>query len=112
MSECVAVFAVWEAPQGQLNAVVELMLFSSLDVSRIRSDEVASAVATCGLAMHQLRKLTISNINPLPLLRALGDRYCPLEHVTVDRPPWVCTLLCVLTGLMMQCLVPKVGSCQ
>ena len=91
MSECVAVLAVWEAPQGQLNAVVELMLFSSLDVSG--SDEVASAVATCGRAMRQLRKLSINIINPLPLLRALGDRDCPLEHVTVESPPWVCTIL-------------------
>ena len=69
------------------------MLFSSLDDSVYGSDEVASAVATCGRAMHQLRKLSSSDINPLPLLRALGDRDCPLEHVTVDRPPWVCTLL-------------------
>ena len=67
------------------------MLFSSLDASR--SDEVASAVATCGQAMRQLRKLTIKYINPLPLLRALGDRDCPLEHVTVDTPRWVCTIL-------------------
>ena len=98
MSECVAVLAVWEAPQEQLNAVVELMLFSSLDMFAIdrfmtRSDEVASAVATCGHAMRQLRKLFISSINSLPLLWALGDRDCPLEHVTVERPPWVCTLL-------------------
>ena len=91
VSECAAVLAVWEAPQGKLNAVVELMLFSSLDVSG--SDEVASAVATCGQAMRQLRKLTITNINPLPLLQALGDRDCPLEHVTVGDPPWVCTIL-------------------
>ena len=103
MSECVPVFAVWGGPQGQLNAVVELILFSSLDVSG--SDEVASAVATCVQAMRQLRKLTIYGINPLPLLRALGDRDCPLEHVTVDRPPWVCTIpMCVLTGLMIQCV--------
>ena len=93
MSECVAVLAVWEAPQEQLNAVVELMLFSSLDWSVTRSDEVASAVATCGQAMRQLRKLFISSINPLPLLQALGDRDCPLEHVTVWNLPWVCTIL-------------------
>ena len=96
MSECVAVLAVWEAPQEQLNAVVELMLFSSLDVfaiDRFRSDEVASAVATCGQAMRQLRELSIICINPLPLLRALGDRDCPLEHVTVKNPQWVCTIL-------------------
>ena len=80
-----------EAPQGQVNAVVELMLFSSLDVSV--SDEVTSAVATCGRAMRQLRKLTITSINPLPLLRALGYRHCPLEHVTVKHPPWVSTIL-------------------
>ena len=66
------------------------MLFSSLDASR--SDEVASAVATCGQTMHQLRKLSITYIDPLPLLRALGDRDCPLEHVTVLLPPWVCTI--------------------
>ena len=83
--------AVWEAPQEQLNAVVELMLLSSLDVSG--SDEVASAVATCGQAMRQLRKLTITYINPLPLLQALGDRNCPLEHVTVESSLWVCTIL-------------------
>ena len=84
------------------------MLFSSLDVSG--SDEVASAVATCGHAMRQLRKLTIRYINPLPLLRALGDRDCPLEHVTVEYPQWVCTILvCVLTGLMIQCF--SVKSC-
>ena len=88
---CIPVLAVCEAPQGQLNAVVELMLFSSLDLSG--SDEVASAVATCGRAMHQLRKLSIRFINPLPLLRALGDRDCPLEHVTVENPRWVCTIL-------------------
>ena len=91
MSECVAVLAVWEASQGQLNAAVELMLFSSLDLSG--SDEVASAVATCGLAMHQLRKLSVTYIDPLPLLWALGDRDCPLEHVTVENPRWVCTIL-------------------
>ena len=107
MSECVAVLAVWEAPQGQLNAVVELMLFSSID----RCDEVASAVATCGWAMRQLRKLSISYINPLPLLRALGDRDCPLEHVAVKNPPWVCTILVCVDRMMMQ-LVIKVGSCQ
>ena len=66
------------------------MLFSSLDASR--SDEVASAVATCGQAMRQLRKLSITCIDPQPLLRALGDRGCPLEHVTVLLPPWVCII--------------------
>ena len=91
MSECVAVLAVWEAPQGQLNAVMESMLFSSLDFGIV--DEVASAVATCGRAMCQLKKLSIYDINPLPLLQALGDRDCPLEHVTVRYPPWVCTIL-------------------
>ena len=98
MSECAAVLAVWEAPQGQLNAVVQLMLFSSLgpplvSESRSGSDEVALAVATCGQAMRQLRKLTISFISPLLLLQAQGDRDCPLEHVTVERPPWVRTVL-------------------
>ena len=97
MSECAAVLAVWEAPQGQLNAVVQLMLFSSLgsmvSESGSGSVEVALAVATCGQAMRQLRKLTIHYTNPLPLLRALGDRDCPLEHVTVEIPPWVCTVL-------------------
>ena len=91
MSECVAVLAVWEVPQGQLNAVVELMLFSSLDWSG--NDEVASSVATCGQVMRQLRKLSINISDTLPLLRALGDRDCPLEHVTVEDPPWVCTIL-------------------
>ena len=91
MSECVAVLAVWEAPQGQLNAVMESMLFSSLDFEIV--DEVASAVATCGRAMRQLKKLSIHDINPLPLLLALGDRDCPLEHVTVWNLPWVCTIL-------------------
>ena len=91
VSECVAVLAVWEVPQGQLNAVVELMLFSSLDV--FGSDEVALAVATCGQVMRQLRKLSIEYINPLLLLLALGDRDRPLEHVTVESPPWVCTIL-------------------
>ena len=99
MSECVAVLAVWEAPQGQLNAVMESMLFSSLDFGIV--DEVASAVATCGRAMRQLKKLSTNIINPLPLVRALGDRDCPLEHVTVElqveyplaSPPWVCTIL-------------------
>ena len=111
MSECVAVLTVWEAPQGQLKAVVELMLFSSLDVSG--SDEFASTVATCSQAMRQLRKLSIEYMNPLSLLRALGDRDCPLEHVTVEDPPWVCALLvCMLTGLMMQCFMSKVVSCQ
>ena len=84
-------YAVCEAPQGQLNAVVEIMPFSSLGT--YRSDEVASAVATCGQAMRQLRKLSIEYINPLPLLRALGNRDCPLEHVTVTVPPMVCTIL-------------------
>ena len=69
------------------------MLFSSLDPFLTRSNEVASAVATCGQAMRQLRKLTITYINPLPLLQALGDSDCPLEHVTVKSPPWVCALL-------------------
>ena len=91
MSECVAVLAVWEAPQGQLNAVMESMLFSSLDFDVI--DEVASAVATCGRAMNQLRKLSIDFIDPLPLLLALGDRDCPLEHVAVENLQWVCTIL-------------------
>ena len=90
MSECVAVIAVWEPHQGQLNVVMKLMLFSSLDEFGI---EVTSAVATCGRAMRQLRKLSITYINPLPLLRALGDRDCPLEHVTVKAPPSVCTIL-------------------
>ena len=91
MSECVAVLAVWEAPQGQLNAVMESMLFSSLDFPLV--DEVASAVATCGRAMNQLKKLVIDSISLLPLLLALGDRDCPLEHVTVIGQPWVCTIL-------------------
>ena len=89
MSECVAVLAVWTAPQGQLNAVVESMLFSSLDMF----DVVSSAVATSVRAMSQLRKLFINGINPMPLLQALGDRDCPLEHVTVWSLPWVCTIL-------------------
>ena len=67
------------------------MLFSSLDIGIV--DEVASAVATCGWAMSQLRKLLIDLIDPLPLLLALGDRDCPLEHVTVENPLWVCTIL-------------------
>ena len=98
MSECVAVLAVWEAPEGKLKAVVEL-LFSFLDASE--SDEVSSAVATCGQAMRQLRKLSIAHINPLPLLWALGDRDCPLEHVAAEdplweEPRWVCTIfMCV-----------------
>ena len=58
--------------------------------------------------MSQLRKLSINIINPLPLLLALGDKDCPLEHVTVWSLPWVCTILvCVLTGLMMQCISVK-----
>ena len=70
------------------------MPFSSLDRSSSGSDEVASAVATCGQAMRQLRKLSVTFMDPLPLLRALGDRDCPLEHVTVMEPPlWVCTIL-------------------
>ena len=71
------------------------MLFSSLVVfgTKVSTGEVASAVATCGQAMRQLRKLTITYINPLPLLRALGDRDRPLEHVTVTTPRWVCTIL-------------------
>ena len=86
------------------------MLFSSLDMSMSGSDEVASAVATCGRVMRQLRKLSVTYIDPLPLFRALGDRDCPLEHVTVWSPRWVCALLvCVLTGLMMQCF--SVKSC-
>ena len=60
------------------------MLYSSLGT--YTSDEVASAVATCGREMRQLRKLSITYIDPLPLLRALGDRDCPLEHVTVEDP--------------------------
>ena len=91
MSECVVVLAVWEAPQGHLNAVVQSMLFSSLDNFIV--DVVPSTVATCGRAMSQLRKLFIYDINPLPLLLALGDRDCPLEHVTVWSLPWVCTIL-------------------
>ena len=71
----------------------QTMLFSSLDLRPSTSDEVASAVATCGQAMHQLRKLAITFINPLPLLQALGDRDCPLEHVTVKNLPRVCTIL-------------------
>ena len=50
-------------------------------------------MAICGQAMRQLRKLTINSIDSLPLLLALGDRDCPLEHVTVKKPPWVCTIL-------------------
>ena len=71
------------------------MLFSFLDMSGYvsRNGELASAVATCGQAMRQLRKLTICDIIPLPPLRALRDRDGPLEHVTVVEPPWVCTIL-------------------
>ena len=68
-------------------------MFPSSDCTPSRSDEVASAVATCGQAMRQLRKLTITFINPLPLLRTLGDRVCPLEHVKVKVTPMVCTIL-------------------
>ena len=103
MSECVAVLAVWEAPQGQLNAVVESMLFSSLDFGIVDDDEVASAVATYGRAMSQLRKLFINFIKPFPLLLALGDRDCPLEHVTMWSRPWVCTILVCVDRMMMQC---------
>ena len=70
----------------------QAMLFSSLDML-LTDDEVASAVATCGRAMRQLRKLSIANINPLPLLQALGGRDGPLEHVTVQLPQSVCTIL-------------------
>ena len=70
----------------------QAMLFSSLDWSVLTSDEVASAVATCGQAMRQLKKLSTNFINPLPLVRALGDRDCPLEHFAMLDPPWVCTV--------------------
>ena len=56
------------------------------------SDEVDSSVATCCQAMHQLRELSTFAIDSLTLLQALGDRDCPLEHVTVEDPPWVCTI--------------------
>ena len=69
------------------------MLFSSSDCTPSENDEVASAVAACGQAMRQLRQLTIRFINPLPLLQALGDRDCPLEHVNVTVTPLVCTIL-------------------
>ena len=58
MSECVAVLAVWETPQGHSVQSRQAMLFSSSDWTS-SSDEVASAVATCVQAMRQLRKLTI-----------------------------------------------------
>ena len=68
------------------------------------SDQVALAVAMCGQAMPQLRIVSTKYIKPLPLLRALGDRECPLDHVKVVNPLWVCTILVwVLTGMMMQC---------
>ena len=67
-------------------------------------DQVASDMVMCGQAMPQLRTVSIKYINPLPLLRALGDRECPLDHVKVVASLWVCTILVwVLTGLMMQC---------
>ena len=104
---------------GQLMQSCQAMPFSSLDWSACESEseEVASAVARCGQAMCQLRKLSISieiGINPLPLLQALGDRDCPLEHVTVWSQLCVCILLvCVVTGLMMQCLsIRSWYSCQ
>ena len=75
----------------------QAMLFSSLEIPHSKStlitDEIASAVFTSVQAMSQLRKLSIRYLNPLPLLRALGDRDCPLEHVTVESPSRVCTIL-------------------
>ena len=56
------------------------------------SDQVALAVVMCGQAMPQLRIVSTKYINPLPLLRALGDRECPLDHVKVASL-WVCTIL-------------------
>ena len=57
----------------------------------------------CGQAMPQLRIVSTKYTNPLPLFQALEDRECPLDHVIVANPPWVCTILVGCTGLMMQC---------
>ena len=70
-----------------------ILCFSFLDLHLSLSDQVASAVAMCGQAMPQLRTVSIHWINPLPLLRALGDRECPIDNVKVDTPKWVCTIL-------------------
>ena len=57
------------------------------------SDQVASDMVMCVQAMPQLRTVSIKWIDPLPLLRALGDRECPLDHVKVVNPRLVCTIL-------------------
>ena len=80
-----------------------LSYFYLIDASA--TDQVASAVGTCVQRMPQLKVISISLIKPVPLLRALGDRECPLDHVKVVHQLWVCAILVwVLTGMMMHCL--------
>ena len=109
MNECVAVLAVCEAPQGHPHSIspVFILDFSliscSLDWLSTASDQVASAVETCVQRMHQLKVISITWINPVPVFQALGDRECPLDHVKVPNPRLVCIILVGCTGLMMQC---------
>ena len=72
-----------------------VLSFSTVDPSSDdpSSHPLASAVATCGQDMRQLRTIGIYAINLLPLFRALEHRESPLECVIVDCPLWVCTVL-------------------
>ena len=67
-----------------------LSYFYLIDASA--TDQVASAVGTCVQRMPQLKVISISLIKPVPLLRALGDRECPLDHFKVAYSLLVCTL--------------------
>ena len=91
--------AVCEALQGHPHSInpVFILDFSLISCSleystATTSDQVASAVGTCVQRMPQLKELTITEISPLSLFRALGDRECPLDHVQMVYPR-VCIIL-------------------
>ena len=62
--------------------------------------------------MPQLKVLSTFAIKPLPLFQALGDRECPLDHVKVEYPLWVCTILVWVLAVVASVLVVTGDSCR
>ena len=121
MCTYLVMLAVCEASLGQPHSFLcaqtrrsqALLCFSTLDVSDNDDDdgdEITSAVATCVQTMPQLRTLAIHYINPLPVLQSLSHRRFPLDSITVEESPWVCTVYTYSDATSVLNLAHTLGS--